>query len=297
MKLGSISLSDLNTAVKSIFNNAFAQAENKWEKVAMKVPSTKGSNTYKWLGMLVTIREWIGDRVIQNLKDHVYTIWNKKFEGTVSIKLDDIKDDDAGIYTPIIQDLGYNAKKHPDELVFGLLKDGMNQKCFDGQNFFDTDHPVIDEKGNTVSVSNYQTGSKPAWYLLCTKRPVKPLIYQPREDYQIDVLDDSKDQNVFMKDEALYGVKGRGNAGFALWQLAYCSKAELNKENFEAAMAAMKKLKGDNGKNLNIMPDMLVYGSDLASAAETLIDCDRLANGASNPNYHKVELLEVSELN
>lgn len=296
MKIGSINLSDLNTTVKALFNSAFTATQTKWEKVAMKVPSSKGSNTYKWLGMLVSIREWIGDRIIQNLKEYDYTIKNKKFEGTLGIKVDDIKDDDLGLYNILIKDLGDKSKKHPDSLVFGLLADGINQKCYDGQNFFDTDHPVVDKKGKIVSVSNFQSGDKPMWCLLDTTQQVRPLIYQPREEYQIDILNDDKSENVFMRDEILYGVKGRGNAGYGLWQLAYASKAPLTKENFEAAIQAMRKIRGDDGKFLGIKPNLLVYGPDLVSAAEGLINVDRLEGGATNPNYHKVELLDVDEL-
>ena len=43
--------------------------------------------------------------------------------------------------------------------------------CYDGQNFFDTDHPV-GEQGSQETVSNVQTGAGPAWYLLDTTRPV-----------------------------------------------------------------------------------------------------------------------------
>ena len=64
-----------------------------------------------------------------------------------------IEDDQLGIYTPLFEEMGYGAATHPDELVFGLLKNGHTTNCFDGQSFFDTDHPVYAEVDGTGAVS------------------------------------------------------------------------------------------------------------------------------------------------
>lgn len=296
MELTSATLKALNTSIKTIFNNAFNGTPSQFEKIAMIVPSIKESNTYAWLGMLAGLREWIGDRVIQNLKTHDYVIKNKKFEGTVGIPVEKIEDDDIGIYTPIVQSLAHNAKVHTDTLVFGLLKSGTRLKCYDGQPFFDTDHPVVDEKGVEVSVSNYQSGDKPGWYLLDTSRPIKPLIYQKRKDYKIVTKDDERDDDFFKRAEVIYGVDGRGNVGYGLWSLAYGSNAELTQANFEKAYAEMCSFKGDNGKALGIRPTILVVPPTLRSKANAIITVDRLSNGQSNPNKDLVEVMDTAWL-
>lgn len=61
------------------------------------------------------------------------------------------------------------------------------------------------------------------WYLLCTKRYVKPFVYQLREKPKLICKNKETDDNVFFDDEILYGIKGRYNVGFGLWQLAYGS--------------------------------------------------------------------------
>lgn len=292
MILNSQTLAALNTSFNKLFKDAFNETKTQYERIATTVPSSSASNTYGWLGTLPSLREWIGDRYIQNIKEHDYTIKNKDFETTVAVKVNDIKDDNLGMYSILIQDLGDCAKRHPDELVFGLLKQGTSLKCYDKQNFFDTDHPVVGVDGKTASVSNYQSGSKPAWFLLCTKRRIKPIIYQKRENYELVIKDDVKDENVFHRKEILYGVDGRGNVGFGLWQLAFCSQAELNQANFEAAYKAMRSFTRDQGIPLDVKPDLLVFGPSNTAAAEALINCERLSNGASNVNYHKVDLLE-----
>ncbi|MBL6431679.1 MAG: Mu-like prophage major head subunit gpT family protein [Alphaproteobacteria bacterium] len=77
---------------------------------------------------------------------HRYTIVNRKFEGTVEVEADDISDDQIGIYSPLFTEMGRSAAAHPDELVFEMLDQAFEAECYDGQPFFDTDHPVIDRK-------------------------------------------------------------------------------------------------------------------------------------------------------
>lgn len=296
MKLTSETLKALNTGVKTIFQNAFAGAKTEYQKIAMVVPSNKGSNTYPWLGNSFNLREWIGERIIQNLKEYDYVVKNKKYEGTVGIPEDAIEDDDIGLYNPLIANMGDAAAKHPDELIFSLLKSGTSTLCYDKQNFFDTDHPVIDKNGKEISVSNYQSGDKPAWYLLDTSRPVKPLIYQKRKDYNLIKKDDAKEDNRFWEGNIVYGVDGRGNAGFGFWQMAYCSEQDLTEENFEAAYAAMCSVKGDNGKPLGIRPTILVVPPQLRAKAHKIVTADKLANGADNPNKNLVEVIDTTWL-
>nr|DAY58170.1 MAG TPA: major capsid protein [Caudoviricetes sp.] len=292
MIVNSATIKALNTAVKTVFQNAFAGAKTDYQKIAMTVPSTKASNTYPWLGNSFGLREWIGERVIQNIKEYDYPIKNKKYEGTVAIPETAIEDDDVGLYNPLIANMGDAAAKHPDELVFNLLKAGTSTLCYDGQNFFDTDHPVLVD-GKAVSVSNFKTGSNAAWYLLDTSRPVKPLIYQKRKDYRLVKKDGEKDDNVFMDGQIIYGVDGRGNAGYGFWQMAYCSKEDLTDATFEAAYAAMCSFKGDNGKPLGIKPTILVVPPQLRAKAHKIVTADKLANGQDNPNKGLVEVLDT----
>ena len=188
MKITTEKLAALNTALKGTFKQAFEETPSDYEKVATTIPSSKKSNTYDWIGQTINLREWAGDRVIQNLTEYDYTIKNKKFEGTVAVKKDDIEDDEVGKYGIIMKELAYGAKTHPDSLIFGeLLKNGTSTPCYDGQYFFDTDHEVGGE-----SVSNFTTGSGAAWYLLNTARPLKPLIWQPRTPANLVTIDNEE---------------------------------------------------------------------------------------------------------
>ncbi|MPM49963.1 hypothetical protein SDC9_96697 [bioreactor metagenome] len=186
--------------------------------------------------------------------------------------------------------LGQSAAAHPDELVFGILKDGFAVKCYDGNPFFSTNHKIgektVSNKGTaklslesysaarsavmsltnskdrplnlvpnllvvppalegmalTITKSEFINGSTntmkgtaealvvpqlagkdDAWYLLCTARPIKPLIYQSRKKAKFVGLTNETDANVFFKKTYIYGADSRGNAGFGFWQMAYGS--------------------------------------------------------------------------
>jgi len=291
MDVNAANLSILNTAVKTQFNNAFNGAESMYKDICTIVPSKTSANTYAWLGNSSQIREWLGPRVINRLKTHDFTIKNKKFEKTEGIPKDVIEDDEYGVYMPLFAQMGVDAKEFPDILTFNLLKIGFSERCYDGQNFFDTDHPVGND-GNEVSVSNMQAGTGEPWFLVCNRRPIKPLIFQERRKFDLTFKMDAKNSDhVFMHDEYLWGVDGRCNVGFGLWQLAFGSKAELNADNFEAARASMMKLKNDAGSPLGVVPDTLYVGPDNMSKAEKLLEAANKAGGESNTNYKKVKLV------
>jgi phage major head subunit gpT-like protein len=189
-------LAILFRSFNAAFQRGFAGVEPAWSKIATLVPSTTSEEDYGWLGDIPGLREWIGDRQIKNISQADYTIKNKKYESTVGVPRDKIKDDQYGVYAPLVEMLGNSAALHPDELVFGLLALAFATKCYDGQYFIDSDHPVKQKDGTTASVSNYQSGSGNPWFLLDTSRPLKPLIYQRREPYNFVQLTKEDDPNV-----------------------------------------------------------------------------------------------------
>lgn len=275
----------------TLFNKAF-QAENPlYQQIATITPSTTDAETYAWLGDIPGMREWIGDREIQNLTASDYTIKNKDFELTVGVDRNAIEDDKIGLYNPSVQMLGQSAAMHPDELIFALLASGFSEKCYDGKPFFSSDHmvgkkkvsnmtdaklsleayiaaraammsltnakgralnlipdtlvvpPALEATARDILVADYINGTKntmqgtakplvvpqlaghdTAWYLLCTSRPIKPLIWQQRKAAKFVSKTAETDDNVFMSKKYIYGADSRGNAGFGFWQMAYGSE-------------------------------------------------------------------------
>lgn len=288
-------LTALHTNFKADFAAGQARAETEWARIASEIKSTSSKNTYGWLGKFPNLREWVGDRVVNDMKAHAYEIANKSYEGTVGIDRDDIEDDELGTYGPMMEEMGYAEKTQVDEMVFGLLKNGDANLCYDGQNFFDTDHPVYPEHDGTgvaSTVSNYVAGAGAPWYLLCTKRALKPLIYQNRKPADfVTKFDPRSSDHVFMSKEFLWGVDCRRAVGYGFWQFAYRSEAALNSDNLQAAYEAMMGFKGDGGKPLGIIPDLLVVPPSLDGAATVAVKNMFDAAGASNKTYQKVETL------
>jgi phage major head subunit gpT-like protein len=272
----------LKQGFNAAFKGAFGAVKPMWNQIAMLVPSTTSEEVYAWLGANTKLREWIGERVYQNLKVHGYSIKNKTFEGTVAVPREAIEDDQYGVYTPLVAQMGQDAQSHPDELLFAMIALGTTTLCYDGQYFFDTDHPV-GQQGAEVSVSNYQSaGGNNAWYLLDTSKILKPFIVQKRREYAFVAKTDLTSENVFTKNELVFGVDGRLNVGFGLWQQAYCSKATLDAAGYGAARQAMMGFKSDAGKPLGIKPNILLVGPTNEKAALDMVTAERLANGADN---------------
>lgn len=276
---------------KTLYTDAFLKAPVHWDKIAMTVASGSRDETYGWLGQFPQLREWVGPRHIHNLEAHGFTILNRQFESTVSVHRNDFMDDRLGVFKPAFSEMGHVARQHPEELIFGLLAAGFDTPCFDGQNFFDTDHPLTDYTGATVNVSNMQAGAGPAWYLMDTSRSVRPIIWQEREKYDFVSKTNKTDDNVFMDDRFLYGVDARVNAGFGLWQLAFGSKAVLNAANYAAARAAMMNFRSDGGRLLGINPMTMVVPPALESAALKLLNSEFAAGGETNEWKDTAELI------
>lgn len=274
-------LAILNQAFNAAFRSGIALAQPMASQIAMSVPSITSEEKYAWMGMTTRFREWIGERQYQGLRQHDYSIKNKTWENTVEVPREVIEDDQYGTFTPVVQQLGQDAALHPDDLVFGLLQAGFSTPCFDGQYFFDTDHPV-GLPGKEVSVSNFQGGSGTAWYLIDTTKVIKPIILQKRREYAFSSKTALDDENVFKHNVFVWGADGRSNVGYGLWQLAYASKQTLDVTNYAAARAAHQSFKSDNGKPLAIRSTELWVPPSLEKQALDVVKADRLAGGASN---------------
>lgn len=138
--------------LKTTFNKAFAAAESQWQQTTMKVPSGSSQNDYSWLSRFPRMRKWIGDKAVKALEAFKYTVVNDDWEATVEVDRNDIEDDTLGIYAPMAQEAGFSAQQLPDEIVADLKNGAFASLCYDGQYFYDSDHPVAG-----ASVSNLGT--------------------------------------------------------------------------------------------------------------------------------------------
>lgn len=147
-------LRGLMVGFKTIFQKAFDAAPTFHEKLTTRVPSTTRAEVHGFLDRIPGMREWVGDRVLNNLVAREFTVVNKPYEATIEVDRDDIEDDTLGVYGPRLEMLGMQARKHPDYLVVDALQEGNAAECYDGQYFFDTDHPVSMDDPSMGTQSN-----------------------------------------------------------------------------------------------------------------------------------------------
>jgi len=288
----------LEDGLKTVFFEALDATIGDYERIATIIPSESDQEDYPWLGAVPAVREFVDERMPLGLLENNYTIRNKTWESSIAIERAAIEDDKYGQIRLRIQSLAREAKRHMDQLVFTLLKDGFAATCYDGQYFFDDDHVSGDsgsqsnlgtseldaaalqaaitammkfkddkgkflgvtpdllvvppdlqwtamellestywpEEGTTTAkmasnvlkgkldllVSPYLTDTSD-WFVLSTKGVVKPVILQSRTPVEFAALE-ADSESGFMRDQYIYGVRARYNAGYGLWQMAYGSQ-------------------------------------------------------------------------
>ena len=228
----------------TLFNKALTTVDPLYKQIATVTPSTTDAETYAWLGDIPGMREWIGDREIQNLAASGYVIKNRDFELTVGIDRNAIEDDKISLYNPSIEMLAQSAALEAYIAARAGMMSLTNTKGRALNIVPDTlvVPPALEAKARDILVADFINGTrntmqgtaKPlvvpqlaghdsAWFLLSTSRPLKPLIYQERKKAKFVSKTAETDDNVFMKKQFLYGADSRGNAGFGFWQMAYGS--------------------------------------------------------------------------
>ncbi len=293
MEITRQNIANLTQGFKTNFMAGFAGVTPTYQQICTEVQSTTSEEVYAWLNSFPRMREWIGARVINSLSQSQYKIANRTWEDTVSLPTEKVEDDQYGLYAKPMEGLGQAAAEHPDELVWAQLANGFTGECFDGQTFFDNDHPVGEKaKNNVVSVSNMQAGAGPAWFLVDLRRPLRPIIFQQRRAARFISKTKVDDDNVFFDKELIWGADARYATGYGFWQVAFGSKAELNSDNFNAARTAMQQFTNDHGAKLGIKPTHLVIGPSNSKAARQLLTAEYGTNGASNVDKGLVEVIE-----
>ena len=152
-----ILFTEVDTAAKTAFN-AF-QEKAILDSVTMKIPSRTSVELHAWINQIPSIREWIGDRQVQNIASNALSIKNQKFEGTIEMKREEIEDDQYGIYSVIqAPGLGAQAAVFPDVLATTAL---VTNDTWGGDNaaFYKTDRTYTDGNGPPSTINNTTTSA------------------------------------------------------------------------------------------------------------------------------------------
>jgi len=122
------------------FDTSARMAMPFYPRVCTVAPSNGKDENYGLLGAIPQVREWLGDRKAKKLRAASYVVTNKSWELTIDVEREDIDDDRMGMYRPVFAQTGRRAALHPDKLLIDAIEAAETTACFDGQNFYDTDH-------------------------------------------------------------------------------------------------------------------------------------------------------------
>ena len=130
-----------------------------WMKFASARPSTDKSNIYHLLKLFPRMRKWVGARVLHNLSMSDYTLINEPYEDGFEIDMDDFEDDKLGIYDDALRQLGRAAALWGNDVIYETIIAADGAVCYDGQYFFDTDHPLVVEGVESTTQANLHTST------------------------------------------------------------------------------------------------------------------------------------------
>ena len=99
MQITAATLLALQQGFNAAFLQGFGSVKSTRDLIAMTVPSTADIENYGWMKDLPGMREWVGQRQINNLESSAATLKNKSYEHTIAVKRDNIEDDKLGLYT------------------------------------------------------------------------------------------------------------------------------------------------------------------------------------------------------
>lgn len=281
---------NLDTVFRNLradWRNAYATRETaraEAASISTNVPMSTATIRFDFLADHPEFREWVDQRRMHEYASKQYTVDYKEWELTLRMKMRDVRDDNIGLYSVQAQAGGEAAANLMPREVFGALPDGLTRTCYDGQFFFDTDHPVGIGADATTASNLDSGGGGNYWYLLDTSRTIKPILWLNREDPNFVTKGNASDDNVFFDREILFGGYAAGAAHYGMWQCAYASNQTLTMTNLEAAWNAMIDFRGDRlndagtrRKKLGIRPDTLIVtqGAD-ESRASILANHDRI---------------------
>ncbi len=292
--LNQAQINAFNTTIQARFIEGLGAQSEDWKQIATRIGSGGASNTYAWLSQFPAFREWVGSRLHKAVKERAYTVANRKFENTMDVPREAFEDNNLEMYGDLAAGFGQSVIDLKNSLVFSAIKAAFSTICYDGQFFFDTDHPIYpneDGSGTATTVSNMQTGTGEPWALLCTKRAPKPFYLQERMPAELYAQNSITSDTVYNTDVFSWGGRWRGDAAYGFWQLAFGSQATASAANFEAAYKQMMKTQGDGNRPLGIVADTLICGPDNMAAFEAILKAEKNAAGASNINYNKVQLI------
>ena len=139
----------------TIFQQTLERTKTRIDEIASAVPSSTRIEHYPVAALTGRMREWVKDRVVQDLAAFEASVRNLTFEHTIGVPREDIEDDVTGAYALAIQQQAALGVLEPwlqvqDELGVGAFTTSVG---FDGVPFFSASHVWQGMKGAAGAVA------------------------------------------------------------------------------------------------------------------------------------------------
>jgi phage major head subunit gpT-like protein len=144
MGVSTAAVAAATTAFNVAFRDGYTEICNQqgsWQSFAQEVQLNGKSTVFPILGNPPRFREWNGPRIAKEAQIYSFAVNSKTYEATSKVKVEDIEDDNLGLYDVNFSALGEAAALLPWDELIALLTAGSAGTCYDGQAFFSASHP------------------------------------------------------------------------------------------------------------------------------------------------------------
>lgn len=150
---------DLQAQFQMDFAQAFGNGSvDRWQNRAYRANSTAYRTVHHWLAAQPEMRKWVGARVLNNLISRAFELKNEDWEYTFGVDVNDIFYDNLGAYEDRGRIAGDVASRWYEKIVTDAMVNGTTNLAWDGQTFYNANHPVnFDDAGAGVYSNNLAT--------------------------------------------------------------------------------------------------------------------------------------------
>jgi phage major head subunit gpT-like protein len=156
-------LAETYKAWNKVFVDALKSAPVDWQKFATAIPSSTAINVYPFTESIGGMREWIGDRQIEQFKAKKFEVANRDFEKSFAVKRTSFEDDQLGFYQMKVQELASGAGAIWGDLAIEALIGALSGTwTVDGLDFFSVsrvygESAIVNASTNALTPTNYGT--------------------------------------------------------------------------------------------------------------------------------------------
>ncbi len=139
----------MEKGLKVLFLQHFATEAALASRLCHIENSDSDLESYDWLGQSPTMQEFLDERRVVPLSNTKYTITNKTWESTITVKRTDLADNKTGSINRRIQQMAAAAAGHSNKLIISALESATTDTAYDGIAMFSSSHTARADEGST----------------------------------------------------------------------------------------------------------------------------------------------------